>query len=116
MSVEHLIDIDRETGEYLQGWPRIRQSIVTILTTRLRTRLMRLWWGSEFLDMQDKPANEQTFMDGIFAAIEAINTYEPEFRVTKVTIEDLGPLGSVTITVEGVDLVEQTARRVSTTL
>jgi len=116
MAVEHLVDIDRETGEYIQGWPRIRQSIITIATTRLRTRLMRLWFGCEFLDMQDKPANEQTFVEGIGALIEAINEYEPEFRVTRVQIEGLGPLGSCTITVEGVDLVEQAARRVTTTL
>ena len=113
MAAEHLIDIDRYTGEFIQGWPRIRQSIETILTTRLRTRLMRLWWGSEFLDMQDKPIGQQTFMEGIFAAIEAINEYEPEFKVTQVTIEGLGPTGSCTITVEGVDLVEQRARRAS---
>ena len=116
MAVEHLIDIDPDTGEYLQGWERIKKSIERILTTRLRTRLMRLWWGSEFLDMQDKPANEQTFMDGIFAAIEAINDNEPEFRVTQVTIEGQLVIGNCVITVEGVDLVEQTARRVSITL
>src|ERR1700676_4287972 len=106
-SLDHLIDIDRETGEYLQGWPRIKQSLVVILTTRLVTRLMRLWWGSDFINMQDKPGNDDTFTQGIMAAVSAINTYEPEFKISRVIIEDLGPDGNVTLTVEGVDLIEK---------
>lgn len=116
MAGEHLIDIDRETGEFVQGWPRIRQSIYTILTTRLRTRLMRLWWGSEFMDMQDKPMNDETYINGISAAAHAINLYEPEFKVTRIAVTNQGPSGSATITVEGVDLVDQIGRRINVTL
>jgi uncharacterized protein len=113
---DHLIDIDRLTGEYVQGWPRIKQSITTILTTRLRTRLMRLWWGSSFIDMQDKPGNEEVLMGGMIAAITAINTYEPEFKVTRVAIDSFGPDGAITITVEGVDLIDETLKRLRQTI
>jgi phage baseplate assembly protein W len=113
---EHLIDIDRLTGDLIQGWPRIKQSIEVILTTRLRTRLMRLWWGSKFTDMQDKPANEETMMTGMMAAIAAINTYEPEFKVTRVSIDEADATGAIVITIEGVDLIDQAARKTSTTL
>jgi phage baseplate assembly protein W len=113
---EHLIDVDRLTGEYIQGWPRIKQSIVTILTTRLRTRLMRLWWGSEFLNIQDKPGTEEVFMFGILAAIAAINTYEPEFKVRNFIIDDYGPSGAITFTVEGLDLVDEELRRLRQTI
>jgi len=113
---EYLIDIDRETGEYISGWPRIKQSIITILTTRLRTRLMRLWFGSKFLDMQDKPGNRQTMMDGIMAAAIAINKYEPEFKLTEIAINEFGPEGSIVITAEGVDLVENALKTVRTPL
>jgi phage baseplate assembly protein W len=116
MATEYLVDIDRDTGEYISGWPRIKQSIRTILTTRLRWRIMRLWWGSSFLDMQDKPGNEEVLMNGIMAAIAAINTYEPEFKVRRVVIDSLGPDGSITITTEGVDLVESAIKSVRTTL
>jgi phage baseplate assembly protein W len=113
---EHLIDIDRMTGEYIQGWARIKQSIVTILTTRLRTRLMRLWWGSKFIDMQDKPGNEEVMMTGMMAAISAINTYEPEFKVRRVAIDEIGADGAIVITIEGVDLIEQNQKVVRTTI
>lgn len=111
-STEHLIDIDRFTGELIQGWDRIKQSIYVILTTRLRTRLMRLWWGSKFIDMQDKPGNQEVLMAGMMAAIAAINTYEPEFKVTRVTIDEFDASGEITITIEGVDLVDAALRRV----
>lgn len=109
---EHLIDIDRETGELIQGWPRIKQSLIVILTTRLRSRLMRLWWGSSFINMQDKPANEQTMMEGMMAAIAAVNTYEPEFKVTHVSIDAADATGSIVFTIDGVDLVDNVLRRV----
>lgn len=115
-STEYLIDIDRETGELIQGWPRIRQSIIVILTTRLKTRLMRLWFGSEFAGMQDKPGNTQTFVDGIIAAASAIDQFEPEFKVTSIVINNLDATGHVEITVEGVDLVDSARRKLTTTL
>ncbi|MDB5610655.1 MAG: baseplate assembly protein [Bradyrhizobium sp.] len=113
---DHLIDINRETGELIQGWPRIKQSIFVILTTRLRTRLMRLWWGSNFSDMQDKPSNMETMMSGMMAAIAAINTYEPEFKVTRVSIDEADATGAITITIEGVDLVDAALKRLKTTI
>jgi phage baseplate assembly protein W len=114
--VETIVDVDRETGLFIQGWERCKQSIITILTTRLNTRLMRLWWGSAFLDAQDRPGNEEVIMRSIFAAIVSINKYEPEFKINRVTIDEFGPDGAITITVTGTYLPEATARRVTTTL
>jgi phage baseplate assembly protein W len=115
-STEHLIDVDRFTGELIQGWERIKQSIYVILTTRLRSRLMRLWWGSKFIDMQDKPGNQEVLMAGMMAAIAAINTYEPEFKVTRVTIDEFDASGEITITIEGVDLVDAALKRTQVTI
>ncbi|WP_029083408.1 GPW/gp25 family protein [Bradyrhizobium sp. th.b2] len=115
-STEHLVDIDRFTGALIQGWERIKQSIYVILTTRLRTRLMRLWWGSKFIDMQDKPGNQEVLMAGMMAAIAAINTYEPEFKVTRVSIDSFDASGEITITIEGIDLVDAALRRTQVTI
>lgn len=112
MAREHLIDVDRETGALIQGWERIKQSMYVILTTRLRMRLMRLWWGSNFLETQDRPDNAETWAKGIIAASEAINLYEPEFKVERIEITSRGPSGAPVITVFGIDLVEEKARRI----
>ena len=106
-----IVDIDRDTGELVSGWERCKKSITTILTTRLRTRLMRLWFGSDFLDLQDKPATDEVFMRSIISAADAIDQYEPEFMVTSVVIENLGPEGAPVITINGDYLPEQTSRR-----
>jgi phage baseplate assembly protein W len=111
-----LIDVDRDTGELIQGWERCKKSIVTILTTRLRTRIMRLWWGSEFLDAQDQPNNQQTFPESILAALIAIELYEPEFDIERVTLGGAGYDGSVEITVEGTYLPDRSQKQVSETI
>jgi phage baseplate assembly protein W len=115
-ATEHLVDIDRVTGEYISGWTRIKQSIFVILTTRLNSRLMRLWWGSNFIDMQDKPGNEEVLITGMMAAISAINTYEPEFKVTKVSVDSFDPSGEIIITIEGVDLIDAQLKRLKQTI
>lgn len=109
----YLVDIDPETFALFSGWPRIRASLIRILTTRLRTRLMRPEWGSSFVDMQDKPGNDQTFTDGIMAAIRAVNRFEPEFKIVSCEISGRSAEGSVTITLSGIDLVEQANRKLS---
>ncbi len=114
--VAPIIDIDRDTGELIQGWERCKKSIITILTTRLRTRIMRLWWGSDFLDAQDKPNNAQTFNESILAALVAIELYEPEFDVGKVYLGGAGFDGEVEITIEGEYLPEKASKQVSTTI
>jgi hypothetical protein len=113
---EHLVDIDPETLTYVSGWARIRRSIRRILLTRLRTRVMRLWWGSEFLDAQDKPINVETMMDSIIAASDAINRYEPEFNVRRVIITQADAGGNLQVRVEGVDLIDQQNRIIEETL
>lgn len=111
-----MVDIDRFTGELISGWERIKQSIYVILTTRLRVRLMRLWWGSDFLNMQDKPGNEETIMEGMMAAISAVNTYEPEFKIRRVSIDEFGPDGVIRITLEGIDLIENNIKVIKQTV
>lgn len=113
MAVQYLIDIDPSTGEYISGWPRIQKSIETILTTQLGERLMRLGWGSAFLDMQDKPLNSEVMTAGIYQAVFYINKYEPEFRVTNVQISGQGSAGNVQVDVYGIDLIDQQNRAIS---
>lgn len=110
-ATEHLIDLDRKTGDLVQGWDRIKQSIEVILTTRVGTRLMRRWWGSSFLNMQDKPGSEEVIMSGMMAAIAAINTYEPEFKISKVSIDEMNSDGEILITIDGVDIVDRALKR-----
>jgi phage baseplate assembly protein W len=111
-----IVDIDRNTGELIQGWPRCYQSIQVILTTRLNTRLMRLWFGSDFLNAVDKPNNGPVYNASILAALHAINKYEPEFRANRVLLNGTPTAGEVEVTIEGVYLPDETIKIVKTIL
>jgi phage baseplate assembly protein W len=111
-----IVDIDRNTGELIQGWPRCYQSIIVILTTRLKTRLMRLWFGSEFLNAVDKPNNGPVYNASILAALHAINKYEPEFRADRVLLGGTSTAGEVEVIIEGVYLPDKEKKLVKTTL
>lgn len=112
-STEAIVDVDRVTGELIQGWPRCKQSLLVILSTRLRTRVMRRWFGSNVMNLQDKPGNEFSFAYSLGRASAAIAKYEPEFSITSISIQ--GPIvnGEVTIIIEGTFLPDNTARKVS---
>ncbi|TXM68201.1 hypothetical protein [Methylobacterium sp. WL120] len=116
LGVEPIVDVDRDTGELIQGWPRCKQSIITILTTRLRTRIMRLWWGSEFLNAQDKPNNNLTYAMSIQAALDAIDLYEPEFLIGRVLLGGDAVGGEAEITIEGEYTPDKTSRAITVTM
>lgn len=109
--IKPIVGIDRYTGIPISGWPRCRQAIETILTTRFLTRVMRPWFGSRFMDMIDKPGNAETFALGLGAAIDAIDRFEPEFRITIARIDEFDASGRCVITIEGVYLPEYIERR-----
>lgn len=113
---ETIVDVDRLTGELIQGWPRCKQSMLVILSTRLRTRVMRRWFGSSVMDLQDKPGNEHSFAYSLGRAAVALGKYEPEFQLTKISIQ--GPIanGEVTIIIEGIYLPDSTSRKVNYTI
>lgn len=112
---EPIVDIDRLTGELIQGWKRCKQSLLVILSTRLRSRVMRRWFGSVLLDLQDKPGNEQSFALSLGRAAVAIYKYEPEFSLTKISIDGALANGEVEIILEGSYLPDGTSRKTTFT-
>jgi phage baseplate assembly protein W len=111
-----IIDINRNTGELLQGWPRAKQAIEVIMTTRLKTRLMRLYFGSNLPNIQDKPGNQFVILDAFYEIAVPVNRWEPEFRVQRIYVDEAGPDGKYTFTVEGVYLPDQSNQKAQVTL
>lgn len=110
-----LVDVDRVTGEYISGWPRCEQSIKTILTTRLKTRVERLWWGSDFIDTMDKPMVQQVFAQSMLLAFRYINLYEPEYKIQSVSLTPSSD-GSCVAIVNGIYRPDQSNKTVSLSL
>lgn len=95
-----MIGTDATTGKSLAGIDHLRQSIRDILTTPVGSRVMRREYGSRLFQLVDAPMNRSTLLAIYTAAIEAIERWEPRFRVTKVVATEAAP-GRVVLDVTG---------------
>ncbi|OLL53368.1 baseplate assembly protein W [Bartonella henselae] len=95
--------MDRTTGKPLSGIDHLRQSILDILSTRIGTRVMRRDYGSRVGELIDAPANN-AFAVALYAAIaEALDKWEPRFKLKKIDFKMLGT-GQVSLSFEGMYL------------
>lgn len=103
------LGIDRGTGEILTGWEHVRQSIWTILTTELGSRVERRDFGVVIEGLIDRPQNEETVVDFVITVAEALEPREfegrflgePRFQMTDMQF-DLATPGRVELVVSGV--------------
>lgn len=105
--------MNRQTGRYVTGTERLWQSIWDILTTPVGSRVMRRDYGSRLFELVDAPMTSATIMQIYAATAAAIQRWEPEFvleRVSVVSVTDgawtLSLVGSYvptgeTVTLEG---------------
>lgn len=76
--------IDATTGKRLSGIDHLRQSIRDILTTPIGSRVMRREYGSRLYELIDAPMNRSTLMDLYAATADALERWEPRFKLMKV--------------------------------
>lgn len=94
------MDLNHETGEIVEGWEEVVQSIQTILGTRMNTRVFRREFGSDVLALVDAPMNDANTLKLYVAVAEALERWEPRFEITNVQVEGLGS-GKVTMALTG---------------
>ena len=97
------MDLDHLTGEAIGGWQHVVQSIETLLSTRIDTRVFRREFGSRVPEHIDAPMNDQTVLSLYVAAAEAIEIWEPRFEPRSVVLE-AGPDGHAQLRLDGVYL------------
>ena len=96
------VGIDRRTGKVLVGWPHVAQSVQDIFTTRLMTRVMRRDYGSEHLNLVDQPMTDRTLMQFASAANDALDRWEPRFRLTHVEFQAASADGVAEVVCDGI--------------
>ncbi|QPC45421.1 GPW/gp25 family protein [Kaustia mangrovi] len=84
----------------MDGFDHVVQSIGVILTTPKATRVMRREFGSDVPALLDRPLNAATVVDVMVAAADAIDRWEPRFRVESIDVAG-GPDGRLDIAVNG---------------
>ncbi|UYM14256.1 GPW/gp25 family protein [Endozoicomonas euniceicola] len=75
---------DAVSGKQLSGLDHLRQSITDILTTPVGTRIQRRSYGSRLFELVDAPMNRATLIDIYAAAAEALEIWEPRFKVEQI--------------------------------
>lgn len=73
--------IDPVTGSAVDELADIKQSINTIVTTPVGTRVMRRDFGSHLFDLVDAPGNQLGSLRMIAACADAIARWEPRVRM-----------------------------------
>ena len=91
------------TGKPLSGIDHLRQSIRDILTTPIGSRVMRREYGSRLYQLIDAPINRSVLLEIYAATAEALNRWEPRFRLQKVVAASAAP-GEIVLDMTGVYL------------
>lgn len=96
------IGINAETGALLADWEHVRQSIATILTTPLGSRVMRREFGSRLFDLIDAKMVQRNILAVYEATAVAIDRWEPRFRLTEIWVDRATPQGVFGLVLRGV--------------
>lgn len=73
--------MNRHTGKRISGDAHLRQSVADLLTTSLRSRVMRAGYGSELFDRVDAPISAETTADIAACIVDALAQWEPRLKV-----------------------------------
>lgn len=88
-------------GQPLDGWGHVVQSIGKILTTPVNTRVMRREFGSEVPDLIDRPMTPRVILAVYAAVANALDRWEPRYRLTHVQVEETAPEGRLKLILVG---------------
>jgi phage baseplate assembly protein W len=78
--------LSRATFQPLDFDAHLAQSITDILSTPRGTRVMRRDYGSDLPRLVDAPMNGETLVDLFMATAEALDAWEPRFRLIRVEV------------------------------
>lgn len=78
--------MSKQNGGYIDDVEHLKQSIIDILTTPIGSRVVCRDYGSALFQLVDQPVNRE-LLPKIYAAVaDAIDKWEPRFKVEKITI------------------------------
>ena len=93
--------LDAGTGAALDGVEHLRQSVRDVLTTPVGSRVMRRAYGSRLFDLVDGPVTAGQITRVIAETAEALDRWEPRYRVRRVDVRPASAPGHVLIDLEG---------------
>lgn len=101
--------INKETGQVLTDWGHVVQSIKCILTTPIGSRIMRRDFGSEVMELIDRPQTDRVIL-AIYAAtanalmpriVNGRQYGEPRFQLTGCHLVSVDESGRLALALTG---------------
>lgn len=89
------------SGAAVAGIDHLWQSVRDILTTPIGSRVMRRDYGSRLFELIDRPTTPALMLELYAATAEALDKWEPRFRLSSVKSEDSLNLGKITLILTG---------------
>jgi len=93
------------TGKGLGQINHLKQSVRDILTTSIGSRVMRRDYGSRLFEIIDSPTNEDQKTEIYAAVAEALDKWEPRFKLQQTTLVEIEP-GRIVLELRGVFLLD----------
>lgn len=87
--------MNRETGRWVRGWPHCSQSLGDIVSTPLKSRVMRREYGAEEDALLDKPMKAGALTKPVMAVAVPVNRWEPRVRLLRVVIRSAAVTGKL---------------------
>ncbi len=98
--------MSNQNGRYLDDLEHLKQSIIDILTTPIGSRVVCRDYGSALFQLVDQPVNRDLFPKIYAAVADAIDKWEPRFKVEKITISSIKE-GHITLSLAGKYLITE---------
>jgi phage baseplate assembly protein W len=97
--------LSNSTGKGLGQINHLKQSIRDILTTPIGSRVMRRDYGSRLFEIIDSPTNEDQKTEIYAAVAEALDKWEPRFKLQQTILVEVEP-GKLVLELRGVFLLD----------
>lgn len=101
MTARSAIGMQASTGVAINGVDHLMQSIHTILTTPVGSRVMRRNFGSLLPELIDQPDNAATRVRVFAAVAGALMRWEPRLRISRVQLASGSTPGQAELVLDG---------------
>lgn len=101
MTARSAIGMQASTGVAINGVDHLMQSIHTILTTPVGSRVMRRSFGSLLPELIDQPDNAATRVRVFAAVAGALMRWEPRLRISRVQLASGATPGQAELVLDG---------------
>lgn len=95
------VDLNRETGEIIEGWAHVEQCIGDFLSTFFGERVMREWYGSIVPPLMGENLTSETIIRFFAAVTSAIDQWEPRFKIARIKPISVDRSGEFQVRIEG---------------